>query len=162
MKKGTILLLLVLLTSYSCKTRKVETITKTVVEYREVVRDSTVFIPADRATVSALLECDSLGNVYMKQIRTLQGKTSANANIVIRDNYITAECECDSVSIYLTMKDRYYSSDSSTFKTELKYVEKSLNWFQKLLQGLGIALIGIIIAASLFAIFYFLRKLRII
>ncbi|MDD2345201.1 MAG: hypothetical protein PHY85_03555 [Bacteroidales bacterium] len=98
----------------------------------------------------------------MKQIRTLQGKTSANANIVIRDNYITAECECDSVSIYLTMKDRYYSSDSSTFKTELKYVEKSLSWFQKLLQNLGIALAGIIITASVFGIFYFLRKLRIL
>ncbi len=162
MKKGTILLLLVLLTSYSCKTRKVETITETKIEYREVVRDTTVFVPADKATIKALLECDSLGNVYMKQIQTLQGKTSANANIIIKDNYITAECNCDSLSIYFTMKDRFFSSDKNTVETEIQYVEKELSAWQSLLQCFGMIFFGISIAFVIFCIFWILRKLKII
>lgn len=135
MKRYIILLLALLTLTFSCKIRNIENKTETKIEYREVIRDTTIFVPADKAIVTALLACDSLGNVYLKQIQTLQGNSSASANVIIRDNYITAECLCDSINIYLTMKDRYYTENTNSVKTIvvttniLKFWQKALIYF---------------------------------
>lgn len=135
MNRYIILSLALLTLTFSCKTRNFENKIETKIEYREVIRDTTIFVPADRAIVTALLACDSLGNVYLKQIQTLQGNSSASANVIIRDNYITAECLCDSLNIYLTMKDRYYTENTNSVKTIvlttniLKFWQKALIYF---------------------------------
>lgn len=59
----------------SCKTPQpiVQTEVKEVVREREV-RDTIVTIAPDSASIKALLECDSAGNVLIKELQEAQGK----------------------------------------------------------------------------------------
>ena len=61
-----------------CKTPKpiVQTEVKEVVVEREV-RDTIVTIQPDSASIKALLECDSAGNVLIKELQEEQGKNVA-------------------------------------------------------------------------------------
>ena len=81
-------------------------------EYIEKLRDTTVYIPADSSYIRALLECDSLGNVMLKQFEELRLGKSVRPSVRIVDNYIEVDCTTeDSMAIYITFKDRFESSD---------------------------------------------------
>jgi len=135
----------------SCQTIRyipVEKTTETKTEIVEVVRDTIIYVPSDQATVKALLECDSTGQILIKQIQTLQGKLNAKANIRIVENTIIADCFCDSLSIYLQLKDRYQTTTTNTTETKVMWMDKELKWWQKMLLWVGgISLIAIIIGA---------------
>lgn len=91
---------------------------------REVVRDTTVTIEPDRATVKALVECDSVGNVLLKQIAAYEaGKHVKPPQVDILDNVLTATAEVDSISIYLILKDRYVERSDTSASQEIKIVE---------------------------------------
>ena len=62
----------------SCRTPQpiVQTEVKEVVIEREV-RDTIVTIQPDSASIKALLECDSAGNVLIKELQEEQGKNVA-------------------------------------------------------------------------------------
>ena len=148
MKKYLILIMAAFLTS--CGTVKyvpVEKITETITEIVEVIRDTTIYVSSDKATVNALLECDSLGSVMIKDIAVLQGKLNAKTSIIIKDNVITAECECDSIAIYAQLKDRYKTTTTSTSETKIQPVEIKekkggiKNW-HVILMCIGAAVIG--------------------
>ena len=126
----------------------VEKTVETKTEIVEVVRDTTIYIPPDQATVKALLECDSAGQILIKQVENLQGKLNAKANIRIVENTIIADCICDSMEIYMQLKDRYQTTTTSTVETKVMWMEKELKWWQKALLWAGvIALIALIIGA---------------
>lgn len=59
----------------ACKTPQpiVQTEVKEIVREREV-RDTIVTIAPDSASIKALLECDSAGNVLIKELQEAQGK----------------------------------------------------------------------------------------
>ncbi len=110
-----------------CKDRHLYTTTKqtidTITIFKETMRDSIVIVPVDSSSIFALLDCDSLNNVYIKQINDLQGQRSVismSAMPVLNGFAIQADCICDSISIYLTMKDRFkdrvIKSDTTTEK----------------------------------------------
>jgi lipoprotein len=87
------------------------TTTETVVE---TLRDTVVEISPDSSLLIALLECDSAGNVLIDRINELQaGKRLLPPQIDIKDNILTATAKVDSLSIYLTLKDRYRESATS-------------------------------------------------
>jgi hypothetical protein len=139
---------LTLLLTASCQTIRyvpVEKTTETKTEIVEIVRDTTIYIPPDQATVKALLECDSTGQILIKQIQTLQGKVNAKANIRIVENTIIADCICDSLNIYLQLKDRYQTTNTNTTETKVMWLEKELKWWQKMLLWTGIISLIIII-----------------
>jgi hypothetical protein len=100
-----------------------------------VIRDTTVFIPADKATAKALLECDSLGNIRLKQLETLQGKLNAKTTINVKDNVVMVDCNCDSTRIYLQLKERYETVNTS--QNHIITVEKELAWWQITLMWTG-------------------------
>lgn len=54
--------------------------------YREVMEKDVVLVP-DSALIHALLECDSLGRVYLKTIQTLQGQR-VQQSIQLDDNIL--------------------------------------------------------------------------
>jgi hypothetical protein len=137
----------------SCNTIRyvpVEKTTETKTEIVEVVRDTTIYIPPDQATLKALLECDSTGQILIKQVETLQGKLNAKANIRIVDNTIIADCICDSLNIYMQLKDRYQTTTVNITETKIQMIEKELKWLQKMLLWVGcISLIAITIGSVL-------------
>ena len=132
----------------------VEKNTETKTEIREVVRDTTIYIPPDQATAKALLECDSTGQILIRQIETLQGKLNAKANIRIIGNTIIADCLCDSMQIYMQLKDRYQTTTTNTSETKIQWMEKELKWWQRCLIWIG----GItLLTAIIFAIFMIIK-----
>jgi hypothetical protein len=128
----------------ACKTVKIEPARETVIETREVIRDSIVTVPADSSMIRALVECDSTGKAKIKQLLDMfSGSRTKPPRISIgADNVLTAECDVDSMSIYLLLRDRYYREDSR--ETAVVEVNR-LYWWQYMLCGLGVLFIIIII-----------------
>ena len=72
---GAILILWLCLTLVGCKSQQpivTETNTNTLIEREQV--DSLIKVAADRARAQLALECDSLGNVHIRELNTLQGE----------------------------------------------------------------------------------------
>lgn len=101
----------------SCATKKVikentdnTTIHNSSVEHTYERGDSLIGIPRDTATMRMLMACDSLGNVYIKDIELLEGeraRLNAHLDDVLRqlhnrttgDLQLDVDCECDSLAI---------------------------------------------------------------
>ena len=153
MKNRFILLTLLACLLNACNTIRyvpVEKSSETKTEIVEVIRDTTIYIPPDQATVKALLECDSAGQILIRQIETLQGKLNAKANIRIEANTIIADCICDSINIYLQLKDRFQTTTVSTTETKVLWTEKELKWWQKMLMWAGgISLVTVVVGGVL-------------
>ncbi len=143
-KLFAILLISILLTlTYSCVTKEncrekypcdIGINTEKVVTIKEIVRDTIVFTAPDKGVAMALLACDSLGKVYIRQIIDLKavGK-STKPDIQIHDNIIKVVVPVDSQAIYITLRNRETTTES---KTEIKPAPEIKNyltgwqWFQ--------------------------------
>jgi hypothetical protein len=141
----------------SCKSVQylpAEKTTETITEIKEVVRDTVIYIPADESTAQALLECDSAGKILVKEMAILEGKLHAKAKIIVKDNVVMAECQCDSVNIYLQLRDRYQTTAINTVEIVPQLIEKELTWMQKALIGLGAFYLVVIVIGT----FLIIRK----
>ena len=76
--------------------------------YKEIIRDTTIYLPSDSAYIEALLECDSLGEVHIKEIFDLRSGKNITPSIKIVENVIRVGCTTeDSVAISIYWKDVY-------------------------------------------------------
>ena len=146
MKTSYSLLLVILLPllATSCRTLKPPTIhreSKTVV--KEIIRDTVVAIPADKSSFRAALGVDALGNTTIKEVLGTQVGKRAKAPLVhITDQVLHVDCLCDSMNIYLKLKDTHITD----MLKETVYVptEKALSAWQQVQLWLGrVLLIGI-------------------
>lgn len=115
----------------------------------------------DSASIKALVACDSLGNVYIRQIASLQTGHSVKPSVTVKDNYITLKCEVDSLAVYNKWL-RFYNQTSDTLiqvKTLPGTVTNELTWLQTFLVKLGWAFVGFIV---LLAGYIFLRFKKLI
>ncbi len=98
---------------------------------RETVRDTVVNVQADSASIKALLSCDSVGNVLLKQIAAYEaGMHVQPPQIDIRDNVLTAMARVDSFGIYMTFRERYVERTDFTEsrEKEIVYVNRLTGW----------------------------------
>ncbi len=127
----------------SCKTKK-EVSSTTLVRtetIREIERDTVVEIQPDSASLKALLECDSVGNVLLKQIAAYEaGKHVNPPQLDIRDNILTAKVKVDSFGIFMKFRERYVERidymESQEKETVTVYVNRLTGW-QKFRVWLG-------------------------
>jgi len=82
---------------------RTDTVTKTVIT--EVLRDTTVYI-VDSAGFRAALECDSLGQVRIRQIQDYYAGQFVKPKVIIKDNYVQVDCKIDSGAVYVAWKQR--------------------------------------------------------
>lgn len=118
---------------------KTDTTIRDTVLMRDTVRDTIVKVQADSSMLRALLECDSLGKVRIKQL--LDYKAGDRTKIPmpsIDDNVLTLWSFSDSLNIYLKLKYRYekHISDHSTDTVQPVEVNR-LTWWQTLWIGVG-------------------------
>ena len=112
-----------------CKTPQpvVQTEVKKVVVEREV-RDTIVTIAPDSASIKALLECDSAGNVLIKELQEAQGKNVALQAQLKNTNKGTAiviDCKQDSLEKVIALKDetiKELSNNKQVETVEVKYI----------------------------------------
>jgi len=118
----TILLSAILISALSCKSIKIPDRVETDITIVETLRDTTVYL-TDSASIRALVECDSLGQVKIKEIQSLKsGKHLKPPDIKIirvspKQSVIEATCQVDSLAIFLILKDREKTSVTTITKT---------------------------------------------
>lgn len=143
MKKNDIIqvIIVVVLTAmalivFGCRTPQpiVQTEVKEVVVEREV-RDTIVTIQPDSASIKALLECDSTGNVLIRELQEEQGKNvklQLSLEQASGNGVVTVECKQDSLERVIALQNEKISELSNNKQTEtieVKYIPEVVKWF---------------------------------
>lgn len=151
MKKLTVNILLLfalLAVTTSCVTAKrcaqlfppsVERKDSVSVVVKETLRDTTIIVPADSSWLQMLIECGENGQALMKELLGYKaGSRTAPPRVIIKDNVLTAECECDSIAIHAILKSRETVSSSISIEKEIIQVPVNyLTWWQRTQMNLG-------------------------
>lgn len=149
--RPTVFILLAwILSMTSCSRRQyppTATATTSVTTITEVRHDTIVTIQPDSTMIQALIECDSTGQAYLREINQLKASDHLHQNLHLEDNILTATATVDSMDIYLTYKDRYQTTTNTTTETRTVTVTTNiLKPWQQMLMYLGsIAALAIII-----------------
>lgn len=150
---SAILILSVLLPLSSCSRRQYpqqSTDTVTTITVTETLHDTIITVRSDTSMIQALIECDSTGQAYLSEIMQLKSAARLHQDIRLQANVLTATADIDSMSIYLTYKDRYRTTETTRTETNTVTVTTNiLKSWQKLLMFIG-ALTLIITAVKLY------------
>jgi len=119
--KGGAAVILVLLTLTACRTSRLPAAPSLPTTTSSSSANTTTsggetqngYTKPDSASIKALMACDSLGNVYIKQIASLQTGHSVKPSVSIQDNYIYLKCDVDSLAVYNKWL-RFYDTTSDT------------------------------------------------
>lgn len=132
--------------------------TSTVVE--ETVKDTLLKTNADSsAWAKALLECDSLGNVRIKELQNQLGERS-HVKTELKNNTFTSTCVVDSSAVYFKWKERNEKTVTVKEKTvKVPFpVEAKLTWWDQFKINYGGYALGAWLAVILAVIIYIVLK----
>ena len=125
-------------------------------------RDSIVKLPADSAWLRAWLECDSTGNVLLKELQTSNGRnTSTGASITRTDSTTLFEVNCntDSLELQLKIRDLKIKEMERSRTTQFVEVERQLTGWQIIQIYLGRLFLALIAAlAVLLTLKHYLKR----
>ena len=123
----------------ACRTPQpiVQEVTKEVVIEREV-RDTIVTVAPDSASIRALLECDSAGNVLIKELEEVQGKNVA-LEMALKNNHdkgesgatLEIDCKADSLQMVIDVQNEHIKELNdiiSKHVEEVKYIPDVVKW----------------------------------
>ena len=120
----------------ACRTPQpiVQTEVKEVLVERTIT-DTIVTIAPDSASIKALLECDSAGNVLIKELEEVQGKNVSLAlalkNAKGKPATLSVDCKQDSLEKVIALKDetiKELSNNKQTETIEVKYIPEAVKW----------------------------------
>jgi len=91
-------------------------------------------IPPDSAWLKALVQCDSNGEAYIKEIQQMKNGKNTTAFVHIgKGNILVAGAKVDSFAVYTAYKKQYiHETDQETITlapVEVKYVPKFIQFF---------------------------------
>ncbi len=123
----------------------------------ERVRDTVVVVERDQSMIRALLECDSLGQVRTKELLEYKaGNRLHPPDFQLQDNILTATATCDSLEIYMQLKDRYEQHLSTRQIVQTIEVNR-LNGWQKMWMRVGQVLTVALLIFGAFKIRKFIK-----
>lgn len=167
MKKSLLIAVVALMLS-GCKTHKpiMQTEVKEVVVEREV-RDTIVTILPDSASIKALLECDSAGNVLIKELQEEQGKNVA-LEMALKNKQndkgegagatLEIDCKADSLQMVIDVQNEHIHELNdiiSKQREEIKYIPDFVKWLAWI--G-GFAILYVLIRVALWVYRKFVLK----
>lgn len=79
------------------------------------IKDTVVEIEPDSSYVEALLFCDSIGNVHMREVAILQGRV-IDLNVALKNNTFKLKAKTDTFKVYIKGSTEVY----------YKYIEKKV------------------------------------
>ena len=98
---------------------------------RIVERDSLIYLPPDSSWVSMYIECDKQGKAWLRELADYRaGKYTPLPKVVIRDNYLTAECKIDSAAVHARWRETHRESVTTiTVEKRVNFIT-GWQWFQ--------------------------------
>lgn len=146
---------IILLAFIGCKTQQTPVIENTDITERteqDVLRDTIIKEKPDSATITALFKCDSLNNVLLDEINTMQGdRIKPSINITKNDDgsvNVDFNCKEDSLELEIQIRDKIIKELRSKKEQVPVYIEKEQSQF---LVNSGIAL-WVLIALFIIAV----------
>ena len=132
---GTVILTAMLVWMVSCRAPQpiVQTEVREVVVEREV-RDTIVTILPDSASIKALLECDSAGNVLIKELQEVQGKNvslQAQLKNTNKGTALVIDCKQDSLEKVIARQEeqiKELNNNKQVETIEVKYIPSFVKW----------------------------------
>ena len=135
---AAILVALIVWMLQGCRTPQpiVQTEVKEVLVERTIT-DTIVTIQPDSASIKALLECDSAGNVLIKELEEVQGKNVSLALALKNSSKgkpigtLSVDCKQDSLEKVIALKDetiKELSNNKQVETIEVKYIPDFVKW----------------------------------
>lgn len=103
-------------------------------------RDSVVKLPPDSAWLRAWLECDSTGNVLLRELQTSNGRSTSTGATIIKTDTVTlfeVNCNTDSLELQLKIRDLKIKEMERSLETKVIEVERRLTGWQTIQIHLG-------------------------
>lgn len=142
-KTISLLLITIVILIGGCRTKQLTTnqsVTKDSIRTIEkiITKFDTIQNPADSAIIKAYLECDSLGNVLIRELSEEKGKMRVKT--IFRDNIIEVRVNVDSAAIIRRAIENYKKELTSNNTNSVAAIEKKkpCNWLSWLIWGTGI------------------------
>ena len=121
----------------SCRSSRLTTIqTSDSVRIIERWRDTTIYEQPDKAWLKGWLECDSVGQVLLRELEIERGR-NITPHIKIVNDTIYVECKTDSLELLLKLKDRMIMELQQSKTIETVEVEKELSWWETTQMKMG-------------------------
>jgi hypothetical protein len=119
---------------YPCQGSVIErTDSVTIIVEKIIPRDTTIYV-SDSNLVRAYLSCDSLGNVYLNQIKTLKAGSYISTSIALANNQMDITSKIDSAAVVIAWTERHVtqttSVDRSREETIIVKEPTGWQWFQ--------------------------------
>ncbi|EKT3967130.1 hypothetical protein NTJ12_002211 [Flavobacterium psychrophilum] len=132
----TLFLFVVLVTTLvSCKSSSVALPSKTETTNnaitKEVMHDTIFKTEKDSSYYRAWLECKEGKVVIKSNPITTKGNYLQPPKVIIKDNYITVDCEAEAQKLFAQWKDVYTTENHQTTITNTVEVERQLTFWQK-------------------------------
>lgn len=146
-----VLILTIALSSASCASRKLTIIHRisdtTYVE--KSYRDTVIKVEPDSASIRAVIECDSAGNVLMRELETERGRR-INAelrltNLNTNNAELDFECKEDTLMLKIALLEKCITRLRERENSEVIYIERPLKWWEKSLMWLAVISTGLLI-----------------
>jgi len=116
---------------------------------RERLVDTLIRVSPDSSIVRARLATDIKGGLALCKMETVRPSHRVQISLSVSpDSVITAKAVIDSMGIYLTLKERYTEDITTQIVEKDVIVEKEvfrMNWWQKVLAWLGVAMLVTIV-----------------
>ncbi|WP_395060004.1 hypothetical protein [Flavobacterium sp.] len=119
----------------ACKSTNVPVPTNTEttkeVNTKVVLRDTIFKTKQDSSYYKAWLECQNNKVVIKTKSEAQRGNYLKEPKVIIKDNYLTVDCEAEAQKLFAQWKDVYTLENQSKTITITVPVERQLTWWQK-------------------------------
>jgi hypothetical protein len=118
----------------ACKSTSVSLPTKTevtnTITTKEVVRDTIFETKKDSSYYKAWLDCQDGKVRIIDEPKTVKGKYLKPPKVIIKDNYLSVDCEAEAQKLFAQWKDIYKIENTQSIITNTVEVERQLTWWQ--------------------------------
>jgi len=126
-------------------TTKTKTITVT-----ETIRDTTLIVQPDSASIKAFLGCDSLNQVFLRELAIEKGRKIDPVVKWLPGGVLEVTAKVDSEAVYFAWKERYVHEVDSTKVSKVTVVKEKPPWWQRFKSNILVTIAaGIIIVLVL-------------
>lgn len=121
----------------SCRSSRLTTIqTSDSIRIIERWRDTTIYEQPDKAWLKGWLECDSVGQVLLRELEIERGR-NITPHIKIVNDTIYVECKTDSLERLLKIRDLEIKMLKEMQTEVVVEVEKELSWWETTQMKMG-------------------------